>query len=64
MKTSHVLHQLDIHLTVAEAANRRPPERRLQMPRDVGRQRRIGVAGKKRQRVARRHRIFGPTASK
>src|SRR5690348_2223193 len=34
------------------------------MPRDVCRQRRVGITGKKCQRVARRHRLVGPTASK
>ncbi len=44
--SAHVLHQLDIHLTVAEPAHMRPPQRHAQMPRDLLREGGIRLAGK------------------
>jgi hypothetical protein len=49
---AHVLHQLDVHLAVAEARDRGAAHRQHQMPRDIVRQRRIGVAREQRDRLS------------
>ena len=53
--SAHVLHQLNVDLTVAEASDGCAPERYLQAARNVLRQRRSGIARKQRQCVAGTH---------
>ncbi len=61
----HVLHQLDIHLTIAEAPDIRPPQRRLQMARDVDGQRGVPVSREQRERFVRRcHLRIRPLSSR
>src|SRR5256885_1252887 len=52
---AHVLHQLDVDLAVAETTDKRTPERDLQAACNILRQRRVGIAGKQRQRLAGTH---------